>query len=61
MQYNLFNHCDHCGTMHPATETVTHTIHLLRASKVYHFCSETCREHFARRRIDWAGVNNFGG
>lgn len=51
MQLNLFNSCAQCGTEHPSTETHVHVIHHGRDTKQYHFCSQSCQQHFAQAQM----------
>jgi YHS domain-containing protein len=45
----LFNICHQCGVEHPYTDTITHTIYRgHNRVSVYHFCSDSCKVHFAR-------------
>lgn len=51
MQMNLFTYCAQCGSEHPATETHIQVIHRGRDSTQYHFCSQSCQQHFAQAQM----------
>lgn len=50
-QLNLFNHCHQCGSEVASADTIVHVIHRGRDSSQYHFCSQSCQQHFAQAQM----------
>ena len=46
MQGELFKHCCQCGSEFPANEAVEVEVYRPEGNKVYHVCTELCRQGF---------------
>lgn len=58
MQMNLFNNCAQCGDEHPATVSWPEVEHVGRSTKQYHFCTQSCQQHFAQAKMRRLEGNN---